>query len=67
MLELKVADYCHGCPYLEPVKESEDYHTMDYYRMASNTYIVCKNDEKCRHIAEYLEKKLAEPHVKGVE
>lgn len=63
MFELKVADYCHDCPYFEPVKEEDDLYCGGH-RLATNTYIVCKNAEKCGCIAEYLEKKLAEPHVK---
>lgn len=61
MLELKVASYCHDCPYFEPVKEEGELYCSGCL-LAANTYIVCKNAKKCEHIAEYLEKKL-----KGVE
>lgn len=60
MLELKVASYCHDCPYFEPVKEADELYCNGYLQVM-NTYIVCKNAEKCEYIAEYLEKKLAEP------
>lgn len=60
MLELKVADYCHSCPYFEPVTKENALYNYDGYR-TGNTYIVCENDRKCENIAEYLEKKLAEP------
>lgn len=60
MLELKVADYCHNCPYFEPVVEETALYSYDGNR-AGNTYIVCENSKKCENIAVYLEKKLSEP------
>lgn len=55
MLELKVAGYCHDCPYFEPTREEYELYYSEQLQ-AANTYIVCKNSEKCGHIAEYLKK-----------
>lgn len=59
MLELKVADYCHDCPYFEPVLGERSIGAKrGLYAMAENTYIFCSKDNMCAMLATHIEKKL---------
>ena len=48
MIKLDVEKYCHECPSFE----------ADVVHLAPNTYIWCKNRERCMALRKYLQKLL---------
>ena len=58
MIFLKIEDYCENCPDFEADVEKmpgifSNSKTMD---VVNDTYIKCKNRNRCRVISNYLEK-----------
>lgn len=57
MIKLEIENYCQDCLYFEAEVYKEYFE--DYYgRKLPNTYISCKNADKCRCIKRYLEKEM---------
>lgn len=58
MIEIKVEEYCHGCPHFKPIS---DFHTFvggtnafDIYKR-THTVVTCANAELCKNLLTYLE------------
>lgn len=55
MIELKVAQYCHSCPYFEAKQDTiASCDQRNGNICYTNTTIYCENSGKCRLIAKYL-------------
>lgn len=52
MTELSIADYCSGCPNINPEVSSI---CTD---VENEVYITCANEKQCRVIVKYLERKM---------
>lgn len=55
MIELKVAKYCHNCPYFQPICDTNG--SRDLFSgktVSTNSIITCENGKKCENIAKYL-------------
>ena len=63
MIELKVEEYCHGCPDFNPEALTDNMYAGSS-RADSFTICVCKYRKRCAAIARMIEKKIAvDPYV----
>ena len=59
MIELKVEDYCHGCPELVPdvdILQAEDFYANE---QVYSTRITCKHNRRCAAIARHIRKQIS--------
>ena len=57
MIKLDVEKYCQDCPDFEAKVYKEFFEDFYGFKLP-NTYISCKNTDKCRRIKRYLEKEI---------
>ena len=54
MISLNVEQYCHHCPYFQPIKRETFYADERIYE----TTVKCENEEICQEIYRYIKSQM---------
>lgn len=57
MIELRIEDYCHSCPYFDEEVEHTSLYANNYRSSSNNTYIRCEHRRICDRIVEMMKEK----------
>lgn len=60
MIELKVEDYCHNCPYFEVTSHTDTLYANGEICIRSTTF-TCVNRKRCERLAKHIEREKANP------